>query len=162
MAKNPALRAVSGGSAKAANRGGPFPGGKAPAFRWPRDGGGTVGLADFARRKQPMAYGQQKTLYGRKFMGTVRAQAAIWRRFGPKCLLPATRKTCSTQRSRCEPPAGYKSLTQAHKMPLKPVSVATDRENSHLRVFRTSPNAASGRGRPAKRRIARTCLRREP
>ena len=77
MAKNPALRAVSGGSAKAANRGGPFPGGKAPAFRWPRDGGGTVGLADFARRKQPMAYGQQKTLYGRKFMGTVLATFLI-------------------------------------------------------------------------------------
>ena len=32
MAKNPALRAVSGGSAKAANRGEPFPGGKSARF----------------------------------------------------------------------------------------------------------------------------------
>jgi peroxiredoxin Q/BCP len=123
----------------------PAPGAKAPAFRLPRDGGGTVGLADFAGRKlvvyfypradtsgctvealdfsrlkpafsragteivgisaDPVAaldrfkakhkltialasdearkvleaYGvwQQKTLYGRKFMGTVRATFLI-------------------------------------------------------------------------------------
>jgi peroxiredoxin Q/BCP len=146
MAKNQAPRAVSGRRApKAANRGGPVPGGKAPAFRLPQDGGGTVGLADFAGRKlvlyfypradtsgctleaidfsrlksafgragtdilgvsaDPVAaldrfktkhklaialasdeahkviqdYGvwQQKTLYGRKFMGTVRATFLI-------------------------------------------------------------------------------------
>jgi len=145
MAKNQAPRAVSGGLPKAANRGGPVPGGKAPAFRLPRDGGGAVGLADFAGRKLVLyfypradtsgctreavdfsrlksafsragtdilgvsadpvaaldrfkskhklaialasdethkvleAYGvwQQKTLYGRKFMGTVRATFLI-------------------------------------------------------------------------------------
>jgi peroxiredoxin Q/BCP len=51
MAKNQASRAVSGGPAKAGNGGGPAAGGKAPAFRLPRDGGGTVGLADFSGRK---------------------------------------------------------------------------------------------------------------
>jgi len=123
LAKNPALRAVSGGSAKAANRGEPFPGGKSARFT-PL----TIRSASDEAHKVLEAYGawQQKTSYRRKFMGTVRAtfliaQAAIWRRFGPKCLLPATRKTCSTQRSRCEPPAGYQSLTEAHKMPLKPL-----------------------------------------
>jgi peroxiredoxin Q/BCP len=145
MAKNQASRAVSGGPAKAGNGGGPAAGGKAPAFRLPRDGGGTVGLADFSGRKLVLyfypradtsgctreaidfsrlksafsragtdilgvsadpvaaldrfkskhklaialasdeahevleAYGvwQQKTLYGRKFMGTVRATFLI-------------------------------------------------------------------------------------
>jgi len=145
MAKNQASRAVSGGPAKAENGGGPAAGSKAPAFRLPRDGGGTVGLADFAGRKLVLyfypradtsgctreaidfsllksafsragtdilgvsadpvaaldrfkskhklaialasdeahkvleAYGvwQQKTLYGRKFMGTVRATFLI-------------------------------------------------------------------------------------
>jgi thioredoxin-dependent peroxiredoxin len=145
MAKNQASRAVSGGPAKPINGGGPAAGGKAPAFRLPRDGGGTVGLADFAGRKLVLyfypradttgctreavdfsrlktafsragtdilgvsgdpvaalnrfkskhklaialasdeahkvleAYGvwQQKTLYGRKFMGTVRATFLI-------------------------------------------------------------------------------------
>jgi thioredoxin-dependent peroxiredoxin len=51
MAKNQASRAVSGGPAKAVNGVGPVEGAKAPAFRLPRDGGGTVALADFARRK---------------------------------------------------------------------------------------------------------------
>jgi thioredoxin-dependent peroxiredoxin len=51
MAKNQAPRAVSGGPAKAVNGVGPVEGAKAPAFRLPRDGGGTVALADFARRK---------------------------------------------------------------------------------------------------------------
>jgi peroxiredoxin Q/BCP len=145
MAKKQAPRAVSGSPAKAANRASPADGAKAPAFRLPRDGGGTVGLADFAGRKLVLyfypradtsgctleavdfsrlksafsrvgtdilgisadpvaaldrfkakhklaialasdeahkvleAYGvwQQKTLYGRKFMGTVRATFLI-------------------------------------------------------------------------------------
>src|SRR6516165_8895897 len=51
MAKNKAPRAVSGGPAKAENGAGPATGGKAPTFRLPRDGGGTVGLTDFAGRK---------------------------------------------------------------------------------------------------------------
>ena len=51
MAKNKAPRAVSGGPAKAENGAGPSAGGKAPTFRLPRDGGGTVGLTDFAGRK---------------------------------------------------------------------------------------------------------------
>jgi peroxiredoxin Q/BCP len=50
MAKNQAPRALSGGPAKAVS-GGPAAGAKAPAFRLPRDDGGTVGLADFAGRK---------------------------------------------------------------------------------------------------------------
>jgi thioredoxin-dependent peroxiredoxin len=145
MAKNQASRAVSRGPAKAAGGGTPAAGAKATAFRLPRDGGGTVGLADFAGRKLVLyfypradtsgctreaidfsrlkaafsragteilgisadpvaaldrfkvkhklaivlasdethkvlhAYGvwQQKTLYGRKFMGTVRATFLI-------------------------------------------------------------------------------------
>jgi peroxiredoxin Q/BCP len=145
MAKNQPPRMVSGGPPKAANRGGPVPGGKAPPFRLPRDGGGTIGLADFAGRRLVLyfypradttgctreavdfsrlksafsragtdilgvsadpvaaldrfkskhklaialasdeahkvleAYGvwQQKTLYGRKFMGTVRTTFLI-------------------------------------------------------------------------------------
>jgi thioredoxin-dependent peroxiredoxin len=145
MAKNQPPRMVSGGPPKAANRGNAVPGGKAPAFRLPLDGGGTVGLADFAGRKLVLylypradtsgcireaidfsrlksafsrvgtdilgvssdsvaaldrfkskhklaialasdeahkvleAYGvwQQKTLYGRKFMGTVRTTFLI-------------------------------------------------------------------------------------
>jgi peroxiredoxin Q/BCP len=51
MAKNQASPAVSGGPAKAVNGVGPVEGAKAPAFRLPRDGGGTVALADFAGRK---------------------------------------------------------------------------------------------------------------
>jgi thioredoxin-dependent peroxiredoxin len=51
MAKNQASRAVSGGPAKAVNGVGPVEGAKAPAFRLPRDGGGTVALTDFAGRK---------------------------------------------------------------------------------------------------------------
>jgi thioredoxin-dependent peroxiredoxin len=145
MAKNQAARTISGGPGKAVNGRGPAPGAKAPAFQLPRDGGGTVGLADFAGRKVVLyfypradtsgctreaidfsrlksafsragtdilgvsadavvaldrfkskhklaitlasdeahqaleAYGvwQQKTLYGRKFMGTVRATFLI-------------------------------------------------------------------------------------
>jgi peroxiredoxin Q/BCP len=146
MAKKKAPRAVSGRPAKGVNGGGPAAAGnKAPAFRLPRDGGGTVGLADFSGRKLVLyfypradtsgctreavdfsrlkgafsragtdilgvsadpvaaldrfkskhklavalasdeahkvleAYGvwQQKTLYGRKFMGTVRATFLI-------------------------------------------------------------------------------------
>jgi peroxiredoxin Q/BCP len=146
MAKKEAPRAVSGRPAKAVNGGGPpAAGDKAPAFRLPRDGGGTVGLADFSGRKLVLyfypragtsgctreavdfsrlksafsragtdilglsadpvaaldrfkskhklaialasdeahkvlkAYGvwRQKTLYGRKFMGTVRATFLI-------------------------------------------------------------------------------------
>lgn len=144
-AKNQASRAVSRRPAKLADGVGPAAGAKAPAFRLPRDGGGTVGLADFAGRKLVLyfypradtsgctreaidfsrakvafsragteilgisadpvaaldrfkakhklaialasdeahkvqeAYGvwQQKTLYGRKFMGTVRATFLI-------------------------------------------------------------------------------------
>ena len=48
MAKKKASRAVSGRPAKALNGGGPTAGDKAPAFRLSRDGGGTVGLADFS------------------------------------------------------------------------------------------------------------------
>jgi thioredoxin-dependent peroxiredoxin len=145
MAKKKASRAVSGRPAKAVNGGGPAAGDKAPVFKLPRDGGGTVGLADFSGRKLVLyfypradtsgctreavdfsrlksafsragteilgvsadpvaaldrfkskhelaialasdethkvleAYGvwQQKTLYGRKFMGTVRATFLI-------------------------------------------------------------------------------------
>ena len=51
MAKKKAPRAVSAHPAKAVNGGGPAAGDKAPAFRLPRDGGGTVGLADFSGRK---------------------------------------------------------------------------------------------------------------
>jgi thioredoxin-dependent peroxiredoxin len=51
MAKNQAPRAVSAGPAKAVNGVGPAGGAKAPAFRLPRDGGGTVALADFAGRR---------------------------------------------------------------------------------------------------------------
>ena len=51
MAKIQGSRVVSRGPAKAAGGGGPATGAKAPAFRLPRDGGGTVGLADFAGRK---------------------------------------------------------------------------------------------------------------
>ncbi len=144
MAKNRGPQAISR-LAKAANSGGPAAGAKAPSFRLPRDGGGTLGLADFAGRKLVLyfypradtsgctreaidfsrlknafsragtdivgvsadpvaaldrfkskhkltialasdearkvleAYGvwQQKTLYGRKFMGTVRATFLI-------------------------------------------------------------------------------------
>ena len=70
MAKNPALRAVSGGSAKAANRGEPFPGGKSARFT-PL----TIRSASDEAHKVLEAYGawQQKTSYRRKFMGTVRA-----------------------------------------------------------------------------------------
>ena len=145
MAKNRFPRPASGGAKKPGNGEGPGVGAKAPAFRLPRDGGGTVGLADFAGRKLVLyfypradtsgctreaidfsrlkaafdrvgtdilgisadpvagldrfkskhsltvglasdeahkvleAYGvwQQKTLYGRKFMGTVRATFLI-------------------------------------------------------------------------------------
>lgn len=145
MGKNQAPRAVSGGPTKAVKGDGPAEGAKAPAFRLPADGGGAVGLADFAGRKLVLyfypradtsgctqeaidfsrlksafgraetdivgvsadpvaaldrfkskhklaiallsdethkvlkAYGvwQQKTLYGRKFMGTVRATFLI-------------------------------------------------------------------------------------
>jgi thioredoxin-dependent peroxiredoxin len=145
MAKKKAPRAVLGRPAKAVNGGGPAAGDKAPVFKLPRDGGGTVGLADFSGRKLALyfypradtsgctreavdfsglkgafsragidilgvsadpvaaldrfkskhklaialasdeahkvleAYGvwQQKTLYGRKFMGTVRATFLI-------------------------------------------------------------------------------------
>jgi len=114
MAKNKAPRAVSGGPAKAENGAGPATGGKAPTFRLPRDGGGTVGLKSaFGRagtdilgvsadpvaaldrfksrnklaialasdeaHKALEAYGvwRQKTLYGRKFMGIVRATFLI-------------------------------------------------------------------------------------
>jgi peroxiredoxin Q/BCP len=147
LAKKQAPGAVSPGPAKAADGGRPGIGAKAPAFRLPREGGGTVGLADFAGRKLVLyfypradtsgctreaidfsqlkaafsragteivgisadpvaaldrfkgkhklaiilasdethkvleAYGvwQQKTLYGRKFMGTVRATFLIGR-----------------------------------------------------------------------------------
>ena len=51
MAKKEASRAVSGRPAKAVNGSGPAAGDKAPAFRLRRDGGGTVGLADFSGRK---------------------------------------------------------------------------------------------------------------
>ncbi len=145
MAKKQATRAVPGGRSKATNRVGLAEGAKAPAFRLPRDGGGTIGLTDFGGRKLVLyfypradtsgctreavdfsrlksafgragtdilgisadpvaaldrfkskhklsialasdetrkvleAYGvwQQKTLYGRKFMGTVRATFLI-------------------------------------------------------------------------------------
>jgi thioredoxin-dependent peroxiredoxin len=145
MAKNHAPRAISGRPTKAVNGRGLAPGVRAPVFRLPRDGGGTVELADFAGRKLVLyfypradtsgctreaidfsrlerafsragtdilgvsadpvaaldrfkskhklaialasdeahealeAYGvwQQKTLYGRKFMGTVRATFLI-------------------------------------------------------------------------------------
>jgi peroxiredoxin Q/BCP len=145
MRKNQAPRAVSGGPTKAVKDRGPAEGAKAPAFRLLADGGGTIGLADFAGRKLVLyfypradtsgctreaidfsrlksafsragtdivgvsadpvtaldrfkskhklaialasdethkvlkAYGvwQQKTLYGRKFMGTVRATFLI-------------------------------------------------------------------------------------
>src|SRR5215471_13242506 len=145
MAKNQARRAVSGDPANPIKGAGLAGGGKAPAFRLPRDGGGTVRLADFAGRKLVLyfypradtsgctveavdfsrrktafsragaeilgisadpvaaldrfkskhklsialasdeahkvleAYGvwQQKTLYGRKFMGTVRTTFLI-------------------------------------------------------------------------------------
>jgi thioredoxin-dependent peroxiredoxin len=145
MAKKKASRAVSARPTKAVNGGGPAARDKAPAFRLPQDGGGTVGLADFSGRKLVLyfypradtsgctreavdfsrlkgafsragidilgvsadpvaaldrfkskhklaialasdeahealeAYGvwQQKTLYGRKFMGTVRATFLI-------------------------------------------------------------------------------------
>ena len=51
MAKNHAPRAISGRPTKAVNGRGLAPGVRAPVFRLPRDGGGTVELADFAGRK---------------------------------------------------------------------------------------------------------------
>src|ERR1700745_1502802 len=51
MAKKKAPRAVSGRPAKAVNGGGAAAGDKTPVFKLPRDGGGTVGLADFSGRK---------------------------------------------------------------------------------------------------------------
>ena len=51
MAKNKAPRRISGAPAKVENSCGPIPGAKAPAFRLPKDGGGSVELADFAGRK---------------------------------------------------------------------------------------------------------------
>lgn len=145
MAKNRAPRRAAKPLGKPGNSDSPAPGAKAPAFRLPSDGGGTVALADFAGRKLVLyfypradtsgctleavdfsrlkgafsragteivgisadpvaaldrfkskhkltialasdeahqalkAYGvwQQKTLYGRKFMGTVRATFLI-------------------------------------------------------------------------------------
>ena len=51
MAKNHAPRAISGRPTKAVNGRGLAPGVRAPVFQLPRDGGGTVELADFAGRK---------------------------------------------------------------------------------------------------------------
>jgi peroxiredoxin Q/BCP len=50
MAKDRAPRKVSSRPEKPGNGDGPAPGAKAPAFRLPRDGGGTVALGDFAGR----------------------------------------------------------------------------------------------------------------
>ena len=76
MAKNPALRAVSGGSAKAANRGEPFPGGKSARFT-------PLTIRSASDEAHKVAW-QQKTSYRRKFMGTVRAmRVAGNRHFGP-------------------------------------------------------------------------------
>jgi peroxiredoxin Q/BCP len=51
MVKNHAPHPISGGPAKAQNGGAPAVGAKAPAFRLPGAGGGTLGLTDFAGRK---------------------------------------------------------------------------------------------------------------
>jgi peroxiredoxin Q/BCP len=51
MAKDRAPRKVSSRPEKPRNGDGPAAGAKAPAFRLPRDGGGTVALGDFAGRK---------------------------------------------------------------------------------------------------------------
>ena len=51
MAKKRAPRPVLNRPAVAAHPNGPAPGSKAPSFRLPRDGGGTVALADFAGSK---------------------------------------------------------------------------------------------------------------
>ena len=74
MAKNPALRAVSGGSAKAANRGEPFPGGKSARFP-PL----TIPSASDEAHKVLEAYGAaaKDVVYGRKFMGAVSATFLI-------------------------------------------------------------------------------------
>ena len=66
MAKNPALRAVSGGSAKAANRGEPFPGGKSARFP-PL----TIPSASDEAHKVLEAYGAaaKDVVYGRNLIG---------------------------------------------------------------------------------------------
>jgi thioredoxin-dependent peroxiredoxin len=51
LAKTQAPRPVSPSRSKAGSGLAPAVGAKAPAFRLPRDGGGTVALADFAKRK---------------------------------------------------------------------------------------------------------------
>jgi hypothetical protein len=51
MAKNQALRTISGRRAKAVKDPEPAPGIRPPVFRLPQDGSPTVPLADFARRK---------------------------------------------------------------------------------------------------------------
>jgi peroxiredoxin Q/BCP len=51
MAKKKAPRPISQRPARSGSDRQPALGSKAPAFRLPRDGGGTVGLADFAGRK---------------------------------------------------------------------------------------------------------------
>src|SRR6516225_8206617 len=103
MAKNPALRAVSGGSAKAANRGEPFPGGKSarfPPLTIPSASDEAHGCS------KPMAVAA-KTWYGRKFMGTVRATFLI----GPGGHIAQVRPKVPLTGNACEPPAGYESLT---------------------------------------------------
>jgi hypothetical protein len=131
MAKNQPPRMVSGGPPKAANRGNPVPGGKAPAFRLPQDGGGTVGLADFAGRKLVLYRYPRADTSGctRKAIDLSRLKSAFSRagtdilgvslRLAQSCRLPATPRRCSTQQSRSEPAAGCKSLTDADKIPMK-------------------------------------------
>lgn len=51
MAKNRAPRRAAKPLGKTGNSDSPAPGAKAPAFRLPGDGGGTIALADFAGRK---------------------------------------------------------------------------------------------------------------
>ena len=103
MAKNPALRAVSGGSAKAANRGEPFPGGKSARFP-------PLTIPSASDEAHKVAW-QQKTSYRRKFMGTVRATFLI----GPGGHIAQVRPKVPLTGHACEPPAGYESLTEATK-----------------------------------------------
>jgi hypothetical protein len=70
MAKKQAPNVVSRGRAKPAGGGEPAAGAKAPAFRLPRDGGGTVGLADFAGRKLVVP--------GPRFSGFRRIRSRRW------------------------------------------------------------------------------------
>src|SRR5262249_15877611 len=121
MAKNQPPRMVSGGPPKAANRGNPVPGGKAPAFRLPLDGGGTVALADFAGRKLVLYFYPRADTSGSIFQGSKAHSAAWGRAFWESRRIQSRRWTASnpstsspshwhrTRHTRCSKPMAYGS-----------------------------------------------------